>query len=109
VLGFFAGAAAFVAITFLLDDPGYWLLPQTTLSVLTAVAFGGVVLLVLLRRPRQTAMVALCGLVLGLPLYHVVYNKAGNVRYLPDLYWAMCWALLVASFISKGTTSETRS
>ncbi len=109
VLGFSVGAAAFVAITFLLDDPGYWLLPQTSLSVLTAAAFGGAVLFVVLRRPRQTLMVILCGIALGLPLYHVVYNKAGNVRYFPDLFWAMGWALLAASLVSKETTAETRS
>lgn len=39
------------------------------------------------------------GVVAWAPLYHVVYNKAGNVSYLADTYWGLIWACVVLSVI----------
>jgi hypothetical protein len=39
------------------------------------------------------------GVVVWAPLYHVVYNKAGNVSYLADTYWGLIWACVVYAVV----------
>lgn len=109
IYGVIAGAATFLLITYFLGDPGFWALPQTSLSIIKAIVPMVFVMLVIRRLPMKAAMVALIGGVLSLPLYHVVYNKAGNVRYLPDIYWAMIWCLIGAAVLASKPTGDKHS
>ena len=109
IYGVIAGAATFLLITHFLGDPGFWVLPQTSLSIVKAIVPMILVILALARLPIKAAMVALIGVALSLPLYHVVYNKAGNVRYLPDIYWAMIWCLIGAAVLASKPTGDKHS
>ncbi|MDX1931145.1 MAG: hypothetical protein SFU56_00930 [Capsulimonadales bacterium] len=72
------------------------------LWTLTVVAFA------LRREPREMAFALIWGLVAHLPLYHVVYNAAGNVTYLPGIYWGLVWSILVVALLRfVGTRSES--
>jgi hypothetical protein len=109
IYGVAAAAATFLLITHFLGDPGFWLVPQTGLSIIKAIIPIGLAALVVSRLPKKAGMAALVGLILSLPLYHVVYNKAGNVRYLPDIYWAIVWCLVGSAILAGKPIGDTRS
>lgn len=91
----------FAAVTFLFDDPAYWHIPAIRGAVFAACFSAALIAASLLLRPAQTLTTAICGLILALPLYHVVYNKAGNVRYVPEVFWAMAWTVLLAGILER--------
>lgn len=105
------GGIGFLLVTTLLGDMDplggliWWVFPSTYWGLLMGVAVtGGMALLVRLR-PRDSALVLAWGLAALLPLYHVVYNAAGNVYYLPDTYWALVWACIAAILTQPAASS----
>ncbi len=86
--------AGVVASSFLLGGPEYLLIPDTYEELVVALTSVGLILLIGRYRPREIGFLAVWGLLGYLPLYHVVYNAAGNVTYLPGIYWAMVWTVI---------------
>lgn len=59
-------------------------------------------------RFKEAIWLLFWGLVAHIPLYHVVYNAAGNVTYLPGIYWAFAWATLIVVLLDLlGTPNDT--
>lgn len=92
--------AGTVPVALLMGGPEFFLLPNTYLSLAIGVFTLALIGFTLWRRPRDAAFVLLWGLIACQPLYHIVYNQAGNVTYLPDTYWALGWACFFAALLS---------
>jgi hypothetical protein len=89
-----------VAVALLLGDAAWLLLGSTWAGLLSgAWCFLALVFALLADRPRGW-FVLLYGFAAALPLYHVVYNPAGNVTYLPGTYHALLWGWIVATAVS---------
>jgi len=105
-----AALAGFLAVTAAAGHPMVWIVPVTYPELASGIAWTGLLALALQRR-RWDALLALgFGLVLWLPTYHVVYNRAGNVFYLPHVYWALLWAAISAAVLDYlGVTASPTS
>ncbi|RMG24071.1 MAG: hypothetical protein D6724_06970, partial [Armatimonadetes bacterium] len=89
-----------VAVALLLGDAAWLLLGSTWAGLLSgAWCFLALVFAFSVDRPRGW-FVLLYGFAAALPLYHVVYNPAGNVTYLPGTYHALLWGWIVATAVS---------
>lgn len=108
-LGLLQATLTLLAITWLLGDPASWHVPMVRGAILWACVSAVLIAVSFATNAARTSFVVLCGLVLALPLYHVVYNPAGNVRYLPDIYWAMAWAVLLSGVVDRIAQRCTRS
>jgi hypothetical protein len=75
----------------------HWLMPDTYFGLLFGLAMLALLVFALKRRPRDGALLLAWGVSVWLPLYHVVFNSAGNVTYLPDTYWALVWGWIAAA------------
>lgn len=96
LLAFLSGLA--VAI-FFLGDVSWLLLPSTWAHFIWAVlAFAALAMAAVVEPVKGVAVLAF-GVCAALPLYHVVYNTAGNVTYLPDIYQALLWAWVITSLL----------
>lgn len=97
--------AGVVLAGILLGDVGRLLLPRTWVhfgwATLALVALAGAAI----KAPRPGAAVLGYGLCAALPLYHVVYNTAGNVTYLPDTYPALLWAWVDSKWLQSAAES----
>jgi len=93
-------AGGFLLVTFLLDGLdgwAWWLLPNTYWQLFIGVLALWLMVLAVGRRPKDCLLLLGWGIAVWLPLYHVVYNVAGNVTYLPETYWGLAWACLTAA------------
>jgi hypothetical protein len=90
----------FAVSAFFIGGPDYYLLPGTYFDLAQGIISLGIVLLLIRGRPWDAAFCAAFALIAYLPLYHVVYNAAGNVTYLPGIYWAITWALLLSYLLA---------
>ena len=97
-----AGAAAFLLVTVFLGGPEWWLVLQTYESLLAGIFCISLLALTVIWRPYDSLFVLGWGVCAWLPLYHIVYNVAGNVSYLADTYWALAWSALIAAVLRKG-------
>lgn len=91
-----------------LGDVGWLLLPGTWAHFAWSVLLSFLIAGAAIRSPGMAAAVLAFGLVAALPLYHVVYNTAGNVTYLPDVYQALLWAWVAASWLQAMTGAEPK-
>jgi|GEM_PF-3621491 len=91
-----------------LGDVGWLLLPGTWAHFAWSVVVSFLVAGAAIRSPTMGAAVLAFGLCAALPLYHVVYNTAGNVTYLPDVYQALLWAWVAASWLQAMAEAEPK-
>ena len=106
---FIVGGVGLIGLTLAAEDDGWWLLPENLVGLALGVGALLLVLLVVRRCPRQALLLAGWGVVAWLPTYQVVYNVAGNVRYLPDTYWALGWGTLAIALLAPVSTAGQRS
>lgn len=102
-LGALIGGLAAVAL--LLGDGAWLLLPRTWTALLSATWCFAALLLALDTQRSRAGYVLLFGLAAALPLYHVVYNPAGNVTYLPGAYHALYWGWIAAAMAARLSTA----
>ncbi len=87
----------------------WWILPGTYVGLFYGLASLGLAALLIWLRPRDCALILVWGLACLAPLYHIVYNAAGNVFYLPDTYWALVWACFAAALTQPALRSAPPS
>jgi len=83
----------------LLGDVAWLVLPRTLAGFAVSILVFFTLMGAVMRKPAMGAAVLIFGLAAVLPLYHVVYNTAGNVTYLPDVYQALLWAWVTSSWL----------
>ncbi len=92
--------AGIIAINFMLISWIEWLVASTYWSILEGVLCMGLLWLMFAVRKRDILMSLTWGALAWIPIAHPVYNPAGNVTYLPQTYWALLWACVVAAMVS---------
>lgn len=88
-------AASLIGLLFAgiaLGDVSWFLLPETWAHFAWATLTFVCLAVPASKSPQMISKVLLFGVCAVTPLYHVVYNVAGNVTYLPDVYHALLWA-----------------
>jgi hypothetical protein len=90
-----------------MDGLGAWLVSDTYIALIYGIVALGLVAFLIWLRPKDCALILTWGLACLAPLYHIVYNAAGNVFYLPDTYWALVWACFGAALTQPATWSAS--
>jgi hypothetical protein len=103
------GGIGLVLTVLLLGGVEYLFMADTYSSLVVALLSLTLVLFAVLQRRREAFFVFAWGLLGHLPLYHVVYNAAGNVNYLPGTYWGLAWALVLSAVANLAGTDATET
>ena len=93
---FALASVGIMIVLFLLGGPEYLMMEETYSNIAVGVLSVALIGVLVWGRFQDALFVAAWGLIAYLPLYHVVYNAAGNVTYLPGIYWAFAWAALLS-------------
>ncbi len=86
--------------TLLIGGFEWWMIPETYLSLFKAIVAFGIFFLIIKWSVRLFLLSLIVGTVFSVFAIRVVFNSAGNVFYLPHLYWALIWATVFTAGLS---------
>lgn len=78
----------------------WWFLPQTIQSILLGMLCGLLILFAAKWESRGALLALITGVLFSVFAIRVVFNSAGNVFYLPHIYWAIAWGALITAMLN---------